>query len=202
MTDAFTSLVGLAGAVAVAALVSTFLSRGQTKRGVFEAVIIVGALIGAAASAYSGIYFLHAPPRAHHSGMPLTRTAAPLLVAVVLLAGLSVASRLPESIRPLHQIPVVLGVLAWGCGIGLLVIRVNVRDVVWSAGAIAVSALVFAYMAQRWVDYAGKKNAEQHPQHNATANDARGDGFDHLRPTSRALVVAFLLLWVRRRPRE
>lgn len=102
---AFASLVGVAGAVMIAALVTVFRSLGGSpargvRAGLFEGIVIAFALILAAITAAAGIFYLHSgiPADQHAAGKLLQHSSVPLLLAVLLLAALSVGSRLPDSI--------------------------------------------------------------------------------------------------------
>lgn len=160
----------------IAALVTAFLSLGGSPArgvsgGLFEGTVIAFALILAAITAAAGIFYLHSGIPAHqHGGKLLQETSggkllqqssAPLLIAVSLLAAMSVASRVPDSIfRPARTV----AVLAIFCVVGE-VVGVGLPGLVslplsWTLVVVAV-LLAFARAAAFGIDRLLKRLTER-----------------------------------------
>ncbi len=162
---ALAACVGLAGAVGVGAVVTSFL---RVERGnhlsdcgvweeVFEGFLIVAVLVCASVSAYDSVAYLHAD-RPLGSG-ELHRIAIPLVAAVCVLTLLSVIARLPSSMGAFLRVGIALAISGLALTRGSSVVNIRGTDIISFTGGLFVVAAVLAFAADRLVRWQTKSPA-------------------------------------------
>jgi hypothetical protein len=163
--DVLGGLVVLGSAIGLGALLTPFRQNRDLPRDqligltTFELFAAVTIFFCAILTAYLSLAYLHEGEAL--SSANLRGTATPLAVAGTFLLFLSVFSRMPDPLRQAHDhIPMMLGVLLLGLGLGFVMVSVPTGDVALAAiGLLVVGGAVGALAW--WLERRGLRSARR-----------------------------------------